>query len=74
MKNFFNDEELQALEALEIKGGANGSGTATQYECVNSIAYRGGGVLQNKCSNTAEKCGLIKDPELPVFQCVQNPL
>ena len=59
MKNVFSIEELNALDALEIRGGAikNPDNTNAQEYCINIVAGCGTATLQTKCINRVAYCG-----------------
>ena len=54
--NVFLREELNEIEALEVRGGT-GATMYAQGECTNTAYGCGGGVDQTKCVNKADGCG-----------------
>ncbi len=71
MKNVFSIDELNALEALQIKGGAAGNppdSPNAQTECVNTFTQCGATADQTKCVNSYENCGGTQ-PLVNVSKC-----
>lgn len=59
MKNVFSVEELNTLDALEIRGGAikNPDSPNAQEDCINTAAGCGSTTLQVRCVNKVTTCG-----------------
>ena len=60
MKKEFSIDELNALEALQIKGGATNNppdSPNAQTKCVNSYLHCGASAEQTECVNTYQYCG-----------------
>lgn len=60
-KRIFSKEELNEIEALEVKGGTGDPREFlyAQGECVNTADGCGGDVDQAKCVNKATGCGRV---------------
>lgn len=81
MKNFlFSVEELQELEALQIRGGGDDiSDPSTQSGCSNNAKGCGYGATQIGCSNNVTGCGTLvggddeDNGEVPLMFVCQIP-
>ena len=68
-KTQFAENELQELEALEIRGGSVGS-SQPQTGCSNNARGCGGGdVAQTGCSNNVVGCGEKVEKPLTPQDC-----
>lgn len=67
MKNVFSVEELNALDALEIRGGAikNPDNPNAQEDCINTAAGCGSTTIQLRCVNKVAVCGGLQPIESP---------
>ena len=76
-KTQFTENELQELEALEIRGGGDIANPLAQTECVNNAIACAAGAEQVRCTNEVTGCGAeslqicpSKDPQ---FGCPVTP-
>lgn len=74
-KNVLTADELNALEALEIRGGAtrHPDSPDAQAKCTNGAAYCGWDVDQGQCLNSAMGCG-VKPPSPEQKNCTSGPV
>lgn len=69
-KNFFSQNELLELEALEVRGGSSVE-LVVQEECINSITGCARGTAQIRCVNSAANCA-CSNPGTHPCTIVQN--